>query len=398
MNKACILALSAILSVSSLSAKASWQDTIEEAKGQTVYFNAWGGADNINDYIQWAAKRIKDEYNVTLKHVKLTDTSDAVSRVLAEKAANKHNKGSVDLIWINGENFRAMKNNDLLFGPFSQTLPNYSAFVDENARQSLTQDFGTPVDGMESPWGMAQIVFIYDTETLKNPPKSMQQLLVYAKANPGRITYPEPPQYLGVTFLKQALYETSINKKVLSQPINTVDFNTITEPLWAYLDELHQVAWRGGQNFPSSAEEMMRLVDDQEIDIAINFDISGASVQIDQGNLPDTVRTYVFENGTIGNTHFLAIPYNSGVKSGAQVVANFFLSPEAQVYKQTPTVWGDLSVLSYDKLSAEDQAKFDNLPRGIATLSIEELGDTLPEPHSSWVEALEKEWRKRYAK
>ncbi|WOD07243.1 ABC transporter substrate-binding protein [Marinomonas sp. GJ51-6] len=177
------------------------------------------------------AKRIKDEYDVTLKHVKLTDTSDAVSRVLAEKAANKHNKGSVDLIWINGENFRAMKDNDLLFGPFSQTLPNYSAFVDENARQSLTQDFGTPVDGMESPWGMAQIVFIYDTETLKNPPTSMQQLLAYAKVNPGRITYPEPPQYLGVTFLKQALYETSINKKVLSQPVNTVDFNGITEPL-----------------------------------------------------------------------------------------------------------------------------------------------------------------------
>lgn len=392
-----MLALSAIFTVSSLSAKASWQDTIEEAKGETVYFNAWGGADNINAYIQWAAKRIKDEYGVTLKHVKLTDTSDAVSRVLAEKTANKHNKGSVDLIWINGENFRAMKDNNLLFGPFSHDLPNYANYVDENARQSLTQDFGTLVEGMESPWGMAQIVFLYDTATLNNPPKSMQALLEYAKANPGRITYPEPPQYLGVTFLKQALYETSLDKEALSQPANTVDFDVITAPLWKYLDELHQVAWRSGQNFPSSAEEMMRLLDDQEIDIAINFDVSGASVQIDQGNLPDTVRTYVFDKGTIGNTHFLAIPYNSNVKAGAQVVTNFLLSPEAQIYKQTPTVWGDLSVLSYDKLSLEDQNKFDNLPRGIATLSIEELGTTLPEPHSSWVEALEKEWRKRYA-
>ncbi|MEO9274174.1 ABC transporter substrate-binding protein [Marinomonas sp. 5E14-1] len=397
MKRTLMLALSAIFTVSSFFANAAWQDTLDEAKGQTVYFNAWGGADNINAYIQWAAKRIKDEYKVTLKHVKLTDTSDAVSRVLAEKAANKHNKGSVDLIWINGENFRAMKDNDLLFGPFSQELPNYSQFVDENARQSLTQDFGTQVDGMESPWGMAQIVFLYDTATLNNPPKSMQQLLKYAKENPGRITYPEPPQYLGVTFLKQALYETSVHKQELSKPVDTVDFDAITAPLWAYLDELHQVAWRKGQNFPSSAEGMMRLLDDQEIDIAINFDVSGASVQIDQGNLPDTVRTYVFENGTIGNTHFLAIPYNSGVKAGAQIVANFLLSPEAQIYKQTPTVWGDLSVLSYKKLSAEDQKKFDNLPRGIATLSIEELGDTLPEPHSSWVEALEKEWRKRYA-
>ena len=403
MKKSYVAAsIAATLALSSFSAVANaapqnWQDTLQQAKGQTVYFNAWGGADNINDYIQWAADRIKDEYDVTLKQVKLTDTSDAVNRVLAEKAAGKNNNGSIDLIWLNGENFRAMKENNLLFGPFSQSLPNYITYVDENARQSLTQDFGTPVDSMESPWGMAQVIFMYDTATLSNPPKSIADLLTYAKAHPGRITYPEPPQFLGSTFLKQALYELTPYRKALSQPADSVDFDKITAPLWAYLDQLHKVAWRNGQTFPSSSEEMMRLLDDQEIDVALSFDISAASVQIDKGNLPDTVRSYVFTNGTIGNTHFLAIPYNSGATAGAQVVANFMLSPEAQIKKQTPTIWGDLSVLSYAKLPASEQAKFDALPRGIATLSIEELGQTLPEPHSSWVGALESEWRKRYA-
>jgi putative thiamine transport system substrate-binding protein len=73
------------------------------------------------------------------------------------------------------------------------------------------------------------------------------------------------------------------------------------------------------------------------------------------------------------------------------------LMASLQIKKQTPTVWGDLSVLSYTKLSKDEQAKFDALPRGIATLNIEELGKTLPEPHASWVGALEKEWRQRYA-
>ena len=402
MKKSLIAAsIMASLALTSLTAQAEtsylWQDTLDQAKGQTVYFNAWGGADNINDYIQWAADRIKEEYDVTLKQVKLTDTSDAVNRVLAEKAAGKDSNGSIDLIWLNGENFRAMKDNNLLFGPFSQSLPNYITYVDENARQSLTQDFGTPVDGMESPWGMAQVIFMYDTATLSSPPKSMAELLNFAKAHPGRITYPEPPQFLGSTFLKQALYELTAYRQALSQPADSVNFDTVTAPLWAYLDQLHKVAWRNGQTFPSSSEEMMRLLDDREIDVALSFDISAASVQIDQGNLPDTVRSYVFTNGTIGNTHFLAIPYNSSATAGAQVVANFLLSPEAQIKKQMPTIWGDLSVLSYAKLSPAEQAQFDEIPRGLATLSIEELGQTLPEPHSSWMGALETEWRKRYA-
>ena len=187
----------------------------------------------------------------------------------------------------------------------------------------------------------------------------------------------EPPQFLGSTFLKQALYELTAYRQALSQPADSVNFDTVTAPLWAYLDKLHKVAWRDGQTFPSSAEEMMRLLDDQEIDVALSFDISAASVQIDQGNLPDTVRSYVFTNGTIGNTHFLAIPYNSSATAGAQVVANFLLSPEAQIKKQTPTIWGDLSVLSYAKLSPAEQAQFNAIPRGIATLSIEELGANL---------------------
>ncbi|TBR42191.1 ABC transporter substrate-binding protein [Marinomonas agarivorans] len=374
-----------------------WGETLKDAEKQTVYWNAWGGADNINAYIDWVAKRVKEDYKITLKHVKLADTADAVSRVLAEKAAGNDTNGSIDLIWINGENFRTLKNNNLLFGPFSNNLPNYR-YVDESSRTSLTQDFGTKVDGMESPWGAAQVIFMHDTEILVEPPKSIPSLLDYAKKNPGRITYPEPPQFLGTTFLKQALIELTNHPEKLSAPVSDANFTLVTEPLWAYLDELHPVAWRQGSSFPSGAEQMMRLLDDQEIDIALSFDVSAASVQIEQGNLPDTVRSYVFENGTIGNTHFVAIPYNSASTAGAQVVADFLLSPEAQLKKQHPTTWGDLSVLTFNRLPKKYQTAFNDLPRGVATLSIESLGKSLPEPHGSWVEALEKEWRKRYSR
>ncbi|HQE97017.1 MAG TPA: hypothetical protein PKY20_02370, partial [Methanothrix sp.] len=46
--------------------------------------------------------------------VKLTDTAEAVTRVISEKAAGQDSGGSVDLIWINGPNFLAMKDQGLL--------------------------------------------------------------------------------------------------------------------------------------------------------------------------------------------------------------------------------------------------------------------------------------------
>jgi len=67
-----------------------------------VRFHAWGGSAQVNSYLKWVADRVERKHGIALKHVKLADTSDAVSRVLAEKAADNLHNGSVDLIWING--------------------------------------------------------------------------------------------------------------------------------------------------------------------------------------------------------------------------------------------------------------------------------------------------------
>ena len=80
------------------------------------------------------------------------------------------------------------------------------------------------------------------------------------------------------------------------------------------------------------------------------------------------------------------------------VVANFLLSPEAQLRKQDPAIWGDPTVLGMDKLDPADRQKFDRLPLGIATLSPAALGRTLLEPHPTWMTRIEAAWRARYAR
>ncbi|MFN3461253.1 MAG: ABC transporter substrate-binding protein [Oceanibaculum sp.] len=396
IGKIMLAALAIVAGIGSAKAD-DWPDILAKARGQTVYWNAWAGDERINSYIQWVGTRVQAEHGVTLRHVKLADTAEAVSRVLAEKTAGRAEGGSVDLIWINGENFAAMKRGQMLFGPFTQKLPNFR-LVDTAGKPTTLVDFTIPTDGLESPWGMAQFVFIADMARVKTPPRSIPALLDWAAANPGRFSYPAPPDFIGSTFLKQALVELIAERAMLQKPVEEAGFAAATQPLWTWLEALHPHLWRQGAAFPKSGPEQRQMLDDGALDMALSFHPGEASSLIAEGRLPDSVRTFVLEGGTIGNTHFVAIPFNARAKEGAMVIANFLLSPEAQMRKLDPAHWGDGTVLDMDALPAADKARFAAIDLGIATLTPDELGTALPEPHPSWMTRIEEEWLKRYSR
>jgi putative thiamine transport system substrate-binding protein len=374
----------------------AWDDTLAEARGQTVYWNGWGGDEQINAYIAWVGEQVAARYGVELVQVKLTDTAEAVARIVAEKASGRNGDGSVDLIWINGENFAALKRQDLLFGPFAPSLPNFR-HVDTAGKPTTLTDFTIPTEGYEAPWGMAQFVFLYDAASVPEPPRTIPALLEWARANPGRFTYPAPPDFVGSTFLKQVLIELTPDPNVLQRPVEEADFAAVTAPLWDWLTSVEPHLWRQGEGYPASGPALHQLLDDGEVDFSMAFNPAEASAAIEAGRLPDTVRTFILADGTIGNTHFVAIPFNAAHKEAAMVVANYLMSPEAQAQKQDPTVWGDFTVLNVAGLDAADRERFDRLPRGVATLPFEALTPVRPEPHPSWMTEIEAEWLRRFS-
>ncbi|SIT88902.1 putative thiamine transport system substrate-binding protein [Yoonia rosea] len=372
----------------------NWDAVTAEAEGQTVFWNAWGGSTTTNDFIAWVGERVMEEYGVTLEHVKLTDTADAVTRVLSEKQAGEDDDGAIDMIWINGANFAAMKEADLLFGPYAEALPNW-ALVDVEGKTVQT-DFTVPTEGFESPWAMAQVVFVHDTEDMPERLGSMQALLEWTQANPGRFSYPQPPDFLGTTFLKQVLVDILPDPSVLAAPATDENYADITAPLWAYMDALTPNLWREGKAYPPTGTAMFPLIADGELDLSISFSPGAASTAIANNELPPSVRTFVLDKGTIGNASFVAVPYNSGSKAGAMVVANFLMSPEAQARAQDPAILGYGTVLNMDALSDDDRALFDALELGVATLSPAELGTVQDEPHPSWATRIADDWVTRY--
>lgn len=374
---------------------AGWEATLDEARGQTVYFHAWGGDPKINAFLEWVGGQAQDRYGVGLVQVKLAATTDAVARVQAEQAAGIVTGGAVDLVWINGENFAAMKQAGLLYGPFAQGLPNWP-LVDTAGKPATMTDFTLPTEGFESPWAMAQLVFEYDAARVKVPPQTLVAFEQWITDNPGRFTYPQPPDYLGVTFLKQLLYGLMKDASVLQSPVDEAAYPALTAPLWALLDRIHPALWRSGRAFPANEPALGQLLADGEVFIGFSFNPGRASAEIAAGNLARSVRTFTLTGGTIGNASFVAIPFNAAHRAGAEVIANLLLEPEVQARAQDPAVLGFQTVLDLAALPPEDRARFDALDLGLATLPPDQLGPALLESHASWTTRLAADWTRRF--
>lgn len=374
----------------------TWQDTLDEAAGDTVYWHAWGGDSRTNAFIDWVNDQTELLYDVSVRQVKLSSTSEAVTQVLAEKAAGQDSGGAVDMIWINGPNFLAMKKQNLLHGPFVSQLPN-AKYLDLSPGSPATVDFTEAVAGLESPWRLARFVFIVDSERVTDAPKSMAQMLSFAKANPGRLTHPIVSNFMGTTFLKQALIELTPNKELLQQPVTEDSFALATMSLWQWYDELKPYLWREGKSFPENESIQQQMLSDGEVDIAMAFDPAAAAAGIASGLLPESARILVPNKGSLGNISFVAIPYNASHKSAAMVVANFLLQPETQAHMQNIEVLGSFSVLDTSKLTHQHTMAFSALPTSKALPTLNDLGPTLLEPHASWTDALKEAWSERYS-
>lgn len=375
-----------------------WVDIVDEAGGQTVNWYMWGGQDNINSWVTgFVADALKERYDITLKMVPLVDTVEAVNKVIGEKEAGVNDNGSIDLIWINGENFRTLRQANLLYGPWARYLPN-TPYVNWDD-PSVSNDLGFPVDGYESPWGKAQVVMIYDSAKVPQPPTTIDGLIEWIKANPGKFTYPAPPDFTGTAFVMHLCYHAAGGHEQFLTEFNQALFDDKFGQCWQLLNQLEPYLWRQGQTYPESHARQQDLFANGEIYFDVSYNPAEASSHVASGKFPKTTRTFVFDSGTIANTHYVAIPFNSPHKAAAMVTANFLLSPEAQLSKANVANWGDFPAIEVARTPAEWQEKFKALPRGAATLPNEVLAaHRLPELRAAWRTAAEKGWEENVLK
>lgn len=372
---------------------ADWDAILSEAKGDTVTFYGWGGDESRNKWLDTTvADALKKDYDITLKRVPM-DINDVLTQLSGEIQAGTEN-GSIDFVWINGENFYSTKQNGYLYGPFCDKLPNFTQYVDATSTE-ISYDFGQPNEGYEAPYGKAQMVMLADTAVTSTLPKNADEFLAFCKANTGKVTYPAAGDFTGTAFisclLATALGADAWNSLTKMDAKDEDAIRKAVEPGLAYLRSLNPYLWNKGATFPADSGTLSTMFQDKEVVLFMTYDPFGWVNDVASGQLPKTTQSFVFDEGTVGNTNFMAIPKNASHKAAAFVAINAIMSPEIQLsqYETLKTV----TVLDTEKLDSAMQAKFEAVDLGEGTLPLSELLEhRLPEVSGSVITFIEKLW------
>lgn len=366
----------------------TWPQIEAAGQGQPVSMIMWMGDPLINQYMQTYVKpEVQRRYGIDLQ-VSAGQGAGLAQTLAAEQQAGQPSEA--DLVWINGETFYQLRQVDALLGPFVDKLPN--APLLDLGNPFINTDFQQPIAGMEAPWGNVQFNFIYDSARVAAPPKSFAELPAFVRAHPGQFTIPN--EFTGMTLLKSWMIALSGDPKLFAGKFDEAVYNKWSGELWKVINQNKRYFWKEGNTFPEQLAPLHQLFANGEV--AFTFSNNDAEVdnKVNQKVFPATARAYVPAPGTIQNSHYLGIVRGAQHPEAAMLVINFLLSPEAQLKKMDPNVWGDHTVLNLAALPAAQRQQFQQLPsRRYAPKRENIQGLALMEPDPEYMTRLFKDFR-----
>ncbi|MGL5123357.1 MAG: ABC transporter substrate-binding protein [Fusobacteriaceae bacterium] len=364
-------------------------------KETSVNIYMYGGSEEINNFMDnIITPELEKNHFIILNRIPILNIKDILNKLIVEKEAGK-TKGTVDILWVNGENFKVLKDSNVLWKNFIGELENIK-YVKKSTYQ---KDFGEEILGLEAPWGEAQFNFIYKDFSNQNikPFNDAQSLMDYAKNNPGKFAYPTVIDHTGNAFVRNIALNILGYENVLS--MDKEKLKKELEVVWFYFNTLSPYLWRKGETYPEGEGKIDSMFSRGEIDITMGYTINKVNSKIDAGLYPNESKSFLLDKGTLFNNHYLTIPKNAPNKEGALVVINYLLSPEAQLLKQDPKNWGDFTVINLETLTFELKNKFEkflnnnNMPTSfeLSEKRIEELSpDKLKVIQEGWLENVGK--------
>ena len=237
------------------------------------------------------------------------------------------------------------------------------------------------------PYRASSVLLAYNSDHVKTPPKTLDDLLAWIKANPGKFTY-NVPSGGGSGY---AFVQTVVDKY-----LSTADRNTLAltptpslETKWATgletLRTLNKSTYGMNGTYPANNAETLKDLATGLVDMGTVWSDQFASAQ-KAGTMPSNIHVTQIANPPLtGGASYLGIPASSTNKTGARLLANWVLSPAAQNIIVAGTLSG-LPVIPVSMLDPVAAASFAGVD--ISNLRPTYLSANANDLKSAWATAV----------
>lgn len=248
------------------------------------------------------------------------------------------------------------------------------------AKSSVAPDYVQPYRG-------TTVILAYDSATVPEPPKTMDELVAWMQSNPGRFAYNTPGTGgAGDSFARTSVYNFLPDEAITSD-----------DPSWAeqwdegfeFLKSIHPYMYASGGSvvYPNKNQGSLDLLNQGEIDMCPNW----ADMVLSQraaGELKDTIKIAQIDPAFTGSLQTLAIPTIGSNEAGACAFIDYMCSNEAQqIMVKDMAAIPLVDTANIDMTGFEDVANLD--VSNFRIMSIGDLGTTFNERWDNDIASLQ---------
>ena len=328
MKRFCSMLLAGALMATVLTGCGGGSDSGTSEGGKTTVTLWATGSDNVRTIFETLTKDFNEnseyagQYEAELQFMLSGTGAQTLADMVAAAAKANQTDTDYDLIDLSGDDLSKIVSQigEESFVKLDDTkIPNAASV---EAESTVATDYVQPYRG-------TTVILAYDSEAVPNPPKTMDELVEWIKANPGRFAYNTPGTGgAGDSFVRTAVYNFMPEEAITSD-----------DPKWEeqwdegfeFLASIHPYMYQSGGSvvYPNKNQGTLDLLNQGEIDMCINWADMVLS-QRAQGAIKDTIKITQIDPALTGSLQTLAIPTFGSNEDGAYAFIDYMLSPEAQ--------------------------------------------------------------------
>lgn len=222
-----------------------------------------------------------------------------------------------------------------------------SSFTQSAAQAKLVREFSTgdvpnlknvssrlveQVSGRGVPYRGSAVVLAYDSTKVTDPPKTLDDLLAWIKANPGKFTYNSPSSGGSGQAFAQTVLDANMAPDVVQKMYSDDNYDPKLESNWdkgfGVLKSLKSSIYQ--HVYPNGNQAVIDLLGKGQISMAAVWSdqvLSG----LDSGTLPKTTKLTQISNPSFtGSPVYLVSPTTSKRVDAVDKLADYLLEPDVQ--------------------------------------------------------------------